>query len=159
MTEGLPGMNIWQVHLDKGDGHTQQGIADGDTGVGEGGRVDDDKIHLAHGLMNAADQLVFGVGLQVFQADAEFTGAVRQIGDDLIERLAAVDTRLPFAQQIQVWSVKQKDSVILRHIEYILDDIAAICQLSLDYQKSSHFLRKWVCPGTQISQLYWFREN
>jgi len=29
----------------------------------------------------------------------------------------------------------------------------------VDYQKSSHFLRNSVCTGTQISQLYWFREN
>jgi len=43
---------------------------------------------------------------------------------------------------------------MLRHIEYILDDYAAIYQLSLDYQKSSQFLHKSVCPDTQISQLY-----
>ncbi|MNF71030.1 hypothetical protein D3C84_529680 [compost metagenome] len=142
------------MNLDKGDGHAQQGIAQGDTGVGEGGRVDDDKIHLAHGLMDAADQLMFGIGLQVFQGDTEFVGVLAQIGDDLIERLAAVDSRLPLAQQIQVGTVEQEDSVMLRHIEYILDDYAAIYQLSVDHQKSSHFLHNSVCPGTQISQLY-----
>ena len=75
------------MNLDKGDGHAQQGIAQGDAGVGEGGRVDDDKIHLAHGLMDAADQLMFGIGLQVFQSDTEFVGVLAQIGDDLIEAL------------------------------------------------------------------------
>ena len=65
--------------------------------MGEGGGIDDDEIHLAHGLMDAADQLVLGIGLQMFQGDTEFAGAARQIGDDLIERLAAVDSgsRLP----------------------------------------------------------------
>ncbi len=80
--------------------------------------------------MDAADQLMFGIGLQMFQSDTEFAGVKLQIGDDLIKRLAAVDTRFPFAQQIQVWSVEQENSVILRHIEYILDDNAAIYQLS-----------------------------
>jgi hypothetical protein len=95
--------------------------------------------------MDAADQLVLGIGLQMFQGDTEFAGAARQIGDDLIERLAAVDSRFPLAQQIQIGAVEQEDSVMLRHIEYILDDYAAIYQLSLDYQKSSQFLHKSVC--------------
>ncbi|MNG17322.1 hypothetical protein D3C84_1013010 [compost metagenome] len=63
------------MHLDEGNGDTQQGVAQGDAGMGEGGRVDDDKIHLAHGLVDAADQFMFGVGLQVIQSDTEFAGA------------------------------------------------------------------------------------
>ncbi len=93
-------MDVGQVNLDKGMA-TQQRIADGDAGVGEGGRVDDDEIHLTHGLVDAADQLMFGIGLQVFQCDPEFAGVVRQIGDDLIERLAAVDARFPLPSRFR----------------------------------------------------------
>ena len=41
--EGLAGMDVGQVHLDEGDGHRQQGIAQGDAGMGEGRRVDEDE--------------------------------------------------------------------------------------------------------------------
>ena len=97
---------------------------------------------------------MFGIGLQVFQCDPEFAGVVRQIGDDLIERLAAVDARFPLAQQVQVRPVEQENSVFCD----ILSTSSMIMLLSVshlvDYQKSSHFLRKSVCTGTQISQLY-----
>lgn len=40
MPEGFPGVYIGEMDSDKGNCHPQQGIAQGDAGMGKGGRVD-----------------------------------------------------------------------------------------------------------------------
>ena len=37
-------MNVGEMDLDEGDFYRQQGVAQGDAGVGEGGGVEDDEI-------------------------------------------------------------------------------------------------------------------
>src|SRR5690606_34192483 len=63
--EWLPRMYVGQVDFDKGNGNRQQGIAQGNRGVGEGCRIDDDESDLLlAGQMNPVDQFVFGIALQ-----------------------------------------------------------------------------------------------
>jgi len=65
MPERFAGVDIGQMHFDKGDFSGQQGIPQRHTGVGEGGRVEDDEVDtfLAR-IVNALDQFVLGIALQ-----------------------------------------------------------------------------------------------
>ncbi len=42
--EILAGVDVGEVDFDEGDLYCQQGIAQGDAGVGEGGGVEDDEV-------------------------------------------------------------------------------------------------------------------
>ncbi len=69
--EGLAGVHVRQVHLDEGNRHRQQGVAQGDAGVGEGGRIDDDETYIvARGPMDGLDQHMFRVALDELEAMA-----------------------------------------------------------------------------------------
>ena len=56
VAERLAGVHVRQMHLDKGNVDTGWGVAQSNTGVGEGGGVDDDKVDaFSLGLVNAVD--------------------------------------------------------------------------------------------------------
>src|SRR5574344_1672817 len=68
LTERLALVHVRQVNFDEWDAHRQQRVTQCDTGMGEGGRVDHDEVDaLAAGGVDAFDQQVFGVALQVQQ--------------------------------------------------------------------------------------------
>jgi len=57
-------MHIGQMHLNKRDVHARDCVTDGDTGVGEGGWIDDDGIVLRARLVNRLDNLAFVIALK-----------------------------------------------------------------------------------------------
>ena len=92
MAERLPGVHIGEVDLDKRDRHPQQGIAQGHAGVRERRRVNQDKIRVATRLMDAINQGMFRIGLQVTQGKAQFTGLGFQTADSGRVVLDGIDT-------------------------------------------------------------------
>ena len=63
--ERFPGMDVGQMHFNKGDLDGGQRITQGDTGMGEGRGVDDDVCDTLPGrILNRIDQVVFGVTMQ-----------------------------------------------------------------------------------------------
>jgi hypothetical protein len=71
-------INIRQVHLDKGHGRGEECVADGDAGMGEGCRIDDDKPGLVgSGLLNSTDNLTLDVRLQGFDFNIVVCGLLR----------------------------------------------------------------------------------
>jgi hypothetical protein len=73
------------------------------------GWIDQDKVHtfVARG-MDAINQFVLGIALQVLQMVAGITGPLFQIEVDLIEGHCPVDARFTGAKQVQVGSVKNQ---------------------------------------------------
>ncbi|MNF38293.1 hypothetical protein D3C84_192370 [compost metagenome] len=72
-------------------------------------RIDENKVHaLAAGGMDAVDQFVFGVALQVLQMVAAGTGALFQVLVDLGQRHCTVHTWLAGAEQVQVGAVQHQ---------------------------------------------------
>ena len=64
MTECFASENIRQVHFYKGYLYTEQSIAKGDAGMGEGAGIDNNKTDiLFFGIVNMLDQLKLGIAL------------------------------------------------------------------------------------------------
>ena len=108
MAKLLPREHVAQVNFDERDVHGQQGIAHGDAGVCIGARVQDDErgAVFACGLYSI-NNFVLGVTLEARQRMAEIIGHVGQAIFDRRQALITVNTRLPGAEQIQVWPVDQ----------------------------------------------------
>ncbi len=104
-TEGFASMRIRKMHFHEWNPNCGQGIPQGDTGVGEGGRVNQDKTGAvqARGL-NAIHQLVFGIGLEAVQLMPNLGSALAKPAIDLLECRAAIDARLAFSEVIQIGS-------------------------------------------------------
>src|SRR5690606_14207675 len=67
VTEGLAGVNVGKVDLDERNLPPQQGIPQGDAGMGEGGGIDDDEGYaLVASGVDAFDQFVLPVALEAF---------------------------------------------------------------------------------------------
>ncbi|MNP44513.1 hypothetical protein D3C76_1383780 [compost metagenome] len=75
----------------------------------ESRRIDDDEVHtLAARGMDAVDQFVLRVALQVLQVMAGLAGAALQVLVDLVEGDRAVDAGLAGSQQVQVRTVQNQ---------------------------------------------------
>ncbi|MCY1187330.1 hypothetical protein D9M73_282930 [compost metagenome] len=69
--------------------------------------VDQNEVHaFAAGGMDAVDQFVLGIALQVQQMVAGFTGAAFQVLVDLRQRRGAIGARFAGTEQVQVGSVQ-----------------------------------------------------
>jgi hypothetical protein len=76
--ERLARVHVGQVHFDEGDRHRGQRVAQGNAGMGERAGVEQDQRGLVvAGLLDAADQLVLGVGLEPGQL---MPGCLRALG-------------------------------------------------------------------------------
>jgi len=65
LAECLACMDVRQMHFDKRDAARRERIAQCDTGVGQAGRIDQDKRDLfLHRRLHPADEFVFGVALE-----------------------------------------------------------------------------------------------
>ncbi len=103
LSKRFAGVNVGKVYFYEWNVDPQQCIPQGDAGVGERRRVDDDESGaVLGGGMNAFDQLVFAVALQAFAVMAGAFGLIDQVLVDLIQGLGAVNAWLTGAQQIQV---------------------------------------------------------
>ncbi len=100
------GMRVRQMHFDEGNPYRCECVTQGNAGVGESSGIDQDEAGAiqARGL-HALDKLVFGVGLKVFQLVSDLGGTLAEAAIDLFQRGAAIDTRLAFAEQVQIWTV------------------------------------------------------
>lgn len=79
LAEILAGVDVGEVHLDEGYPHRQQGIAQGNAGVRERRRVEDDEIDVFVGSgVDVVDEFGFGVGLEGEQPYAQLLGALAQ---------------------------------------------------------------------------------
>ena len=75
MPKFLPGKRIAQVHFDKRDLNSQEGISQRNTGMRETTGVQDDKFDVfGSGLLDPVDELMLGVTLKALQLMSKFTG-------------------------------------------------------------------------------------
>ena len=110
LAEWFSCMDVGQMHFNKGDLGSGQGITQGDAGMGEGRGVDDDVGNaLAGGFLNCIDQYVFCVALQAAQPPAPSLRVRLQSDIDLSEGSPPIMAGLTATQQIQVRSMQYKD--------------------------------------------------
>ena len=109
VAEGLAAVRVGQVDFDEGQRHAGQCVADGDRGVGEGGRVDQDEGRaVGAGRLDAVDQGMLGIGLEAVQLVAGGLGLCRQRPVDVRQRRMAIDLRLAGAEQIEVGAMQDQ---------------------------------------------------
>ena len=108
--ERLAGVDVGQVHLDKGDADRRQGVAQRNAGVRVGRRVGDDEACalFARGL-HPVDQRALAVALETAHLDPEAATCRPQARIDLAQRLAAVNFRFPCPKQVQVGPMQYQD--------------------------------------------------
>src|SRR5678816_3901607 len=98
------------MYLDERHADCRKGVAQGDRGVGQAGRVDQDEgSAIGPGSLYPSDQFVFGIRLETLDTVPAFGCARGQVGIDLGQRGAAVDLRLACAEQIEVRAVQYED--------------------------------------------------
>ena len=97
------------MDLHRGDGHRLDGIQQGHTGVGIGGRIDDDALHLVKiGLLDGIHQRALVIGLEKRHFVAFFVAITLNFLQQLLIILCSVMSRLPDTQHIQVGTVDDK---------------------------------------------------
>ena len=102
VAERLAAVRVGQVYFDEGQRHAGQCVADGDRGVGEGGRVDQDEGRaVGAGRLDAVDQGMLGIGLEAVQLVAGGLG-------NLIDRVLygyVIDFIEPTFMQFAVFNI------------------------------------------------------
>ena len=97
------------MYFDEGDAHGSQGITQGNAGMRESGRIDQDETGaIGARCLYAVHQFVFGIGLEGFQLMSDLSRALAKAAIDLFQRGAAIDTRLAFAEQVQIGTVYKR---------------------------------------------------
>ena len=114
VAEFLAAVDVREVQLDHRQLAGQQGIHDGDRGVGVAGRIDDDGGVAGARLLDPGDQFALVVGLAEIDLDAERIAPRAGLRLDVGQGLGTVDLRLARAQHVQVRSVQDQD--LRRHI-------------------------------------------
>ena len=80
-----------------------------DRGVGEGGRIDDDSGRALAAAMNPFDDLVLAIALMELDLEPELGPDAPAIRLDIGQRLAAVNLRLAFSQEVEIGTVQDGD--------------------------------------------------
>lgn len=94
------------VDLDGRDGDGLEGVQDRDACVRVGGRVDDDAVDLAVGLLNLVDDAALVVGLEDLDLVKALRGACLLADlDQAVVVIVAVDARLANAEHVEVGAV------------------------------------------------------
>ena len=106
MAEGLALVNVGNMHFDDRPCERVERVEDGDRGVGEGGRIDDDARGALAGGVNPIDDLIFAIALMELDLEPELVADAPAIRLDLGERLAAVNLRLALPEQIEIGTVQ-----------------------------------------------------
>lgn len=111
MPECFAREDIAQVHLDEWNTYGEKRIAQRDAGMGEAARIDDDEGNLLTLCrVYFIDQLVFGIALRRAEFMSQRTGDFLGPSFKILERGSAIDAWLASPEQIQVWTIQQKDS-------------------------------------------------
>ena len=96
------------MDLDGRDGYGLEGVQDRDACVRVGGRVDDDAVDLAVGLLNLVDDAALVVGLEDLDLVKTLCSACLLADlDQAVVVVAAVDARLAHARQVEIGSVDE----------------------------------------------------
>jgi hypothetical protein len=78
--------------------------------MGKGSRIEQDEVNaFTAGRLNAVNQLVLGIALQVLQVMAAGLGLFKQLLVDLFQRQPAIGVRLATAEQIQIGAMQDKN--------------------------------------------------
>ena len=104
--EALALVHVRDVHLEDRALEGVERVEDGDRGVGEGARVDDDAAGALPRLVDPVDDLVFAVALVEAEAELQLRRQRAAGGLDVGESLVPVDMRLALAQKIEVRTVE-----------------------------------------------------
>ncbi len=140
MAKRFPRQRLTQVHFDKRQPHCQQGITQGDAGVRERSRIEHDAADvLIAALLNALDQLMFGVVLMLFNGKAAGGSEALARGHDVGQAGIAINRLLAVAKQIQIWTIEQQNAghCLDFPVVYLFVCNCEVCNMQLD--KSSHF--------------------
>ena len=87
-----------------------QRVTEGDAGMGQPRRVDDDEVGVVlRRRVHALDELVLAVALEGLQTMAEELGLLREEGVDLGQAHGPVVLRLAGAEEIEVRPVQNQD--------------------------------------------------
>jgi hypothetical protein len=78
-TKGLAAVDIGQMHLNGWYAHSQNGIAESNTGVGVGARIDNEQGRLRTTLLNTIDQRPFVIGLKGLELVPCHRGTLQQV--------------------------------------------------------------------------------
>ena len=112
MSEKLPLVHIGDVHFDDRSREGVQRIEDGDGRVGEGGGIDDDPGRALAGGVDEVDELIFPIALMELDRKPELLADAATVRLDVGQRLAAVDLRLAFSQEVEIGAVQDNDDRI-----------------------------------------------
>ena len=107
--EGFPPVDVADVYLIGGDVHRLQRVQNGVAVVSVSSGVDDDGVVNAVGSVDLVDDGPLVVGLETAGRGAAGGSVVPDQGTQSIIALAAVDPRLPLAQQVQVGTVDDEE--------------------------------------------------
>ena len=160
----FPRMHIGQVYFNKRNLDGCQGVAQGNAGMGECGRVDDNKRRaVGVGGVNALDQHVFGVALQAVKAKSCCLGLRRQTGIDIGQRIGPVEMRLAHAKHIQVRAMQHQNTRrrgdVLYRICHHGREFAAIGRRKSSFSRNSNICLHGVCrlpaPRFCAELVYW----
>ena len=109
VAELFAGLHIAEMHLDGGQFHGCNRIADRHGGVRVGGRIYDDAVDPL--LQRGADPVndrAFVIGLEVDQLASEFLRQRPETRHDRRQRVISINPRLPDAQELQVRPIDQQ---------------------------------------------------
>src|SRR5215207_3354404 len=106
MTEGLAGVDVGDVHLDRDGAAPRDGVPESDRGVSVGAGVDHDAGAGEPGFLEPGRELALGVRLPAGERDAGPLGVLLQPALDLRQGQGAVDVRLAPAEEVEVRAVE-----------------------------------------------------
>ena len=109
LPEGFSCVHVGDVDLHGGDGNGFQGVQNGHGGMGIGGGVDDDAVHLAVCPLDFVHNVPLVVGLVLLHFQTLGAGGFIQQAQKVGESVFTVDTRLPDAQHVQVGAVDDQN--------------------------------------------------
>ena len=98
------------MHLHHRAFHHLDGIEHAIRGVSEGRGIDDHTGGADTGLLQPVDHLMLGIGLAKHQPEPSGLSHFAAGALHVSERIAAIDSRLAYAEQVQVRSVQDVDS-------------------------------------------------
>jgi hypothetical protein len=100
--------NRWKV-----DGG--QGVPNGHTGMGVCGRIDNDALKAAPGLLNPRDQFPFLIGLPNIKRDSKIFAELQEGRIDGVESGRSIDGFFPGPEQIEIRTMQDQHA---KHVSY-----------------------------------------
>ena len=130
--ERLAGVDVGQVRLDDDELGTGDRVAQGDAVVGERAGVEDHAVDVAPGVVQPADQLALDVRLEVDEVDVGLGGVRPQVGEDVVQGVAAVHLGLSRSEQVEIRSVEDEHGSVHRRLATVRCDPSVGCHPTVD---------------------------